>query len=83
MSGARIPERRRSTAARRSRERLSMSRLSACPASMALCLLLAGCQALGPTALGIGRGAYNDVIPRTEAEQTLGLIVRVLTIPVK
>src|SRR5262245_15933074 len=38
--------------------------------------LLAGCQTLGPTALGVGRGAYNDVIARTSSEQTLGLIVR-------
>ena len=43
-----------------------------------LCALLplAGCQFLGPTALGVGRGAYNDVIARTSSEQTLGLIVR-------
>ena len=39
-------------------------------------LLLSGCQMLGPTALGVGRGAYNDVIARTGSEQTLGLIVR-------
>ena len=39
-------------------------------------LPLAGCQILGPTALGVGRGAYNDVIARTSSEQTLGLIVR-------
>jgi len=39
-------------------------------------LFLAACQALGPTALGVGRSAYNDVIARTESEQTLGLIVR-------
>src|SRR5215831_5864137 len=39
-------------------------------------LLLAGCQTLGPTALGVGRGAYNDVIARTSSEQTLGLLVR-------
>ena len=38
--------------------------------------LLAGCQILGPAALGTGRGAYNDVIARTSSEQTLGLIVR-------
>jgi hypothetical protein len=38
--------------------------------------LLAGCQILGPAALGAGRGAYNDVIARTSSEQTLGLIVR-------
>src|SRR5262245_11860831 len=39
-------------------------------------LLLAACQTLGPAALGVGRGAYNDVIARTSSEQTLGLIVR-------
>src|SRR5262247_3101232 len=39
-------------------------------------LLLAGCQMPGPAALGVGRGAYNDVIARTGSEQTLGLIVR-------
>ena len=39
-------------------------------------LLLAGCQILGPAALSTGRGAYNDVIARTNSEQTLGLIVR-------
>ncbi len=39
-------------------------------------LLLAGCQMLGPTALRMGRGAYNDVIAHTGSEQTLGLIVR-------
>jgi hypothetical protein len=38
--------------------------------------LIAGCQTLGPTALGVGRGAYNDVIARTSSEQTLGLLVR-------
>src|SRR5262249_37084428 len=38
--------------------------------------LLAGCQTLAPTALGVGRGAYNDVIARTSSEQTLGLLVR-------
>jgi hypothetical protein len=43
---------------------------------LAVWLLLAGCQTLGPTALGVGRGAYNDVIARTSSEQTLGLLVR-------
>jgi hypothetical protein len=38
--------------------------------------LLAGCQTLGPAALGAGRGAYNDVIARTSSEQTLSLVVR-------
>jgi hypothetical protein len=38
--------------------------------------LLAGCQTLGPAALGAGRAAYNDVIARTSSEQTLGLLVR-------
>lgn len=39
-------------------------------------LLLSGCQGLGPATLGAGRSAYNDVIARTNSEQTLGLIVR-------
>jgi hypothetical protein len=43
---------------------------------LSMCFLLAGCQTLGPAALGVGRGAYNDVIARTSSEQTLGLIVR-------
>jgi hypothetical protein len=43
---------------------------------LCMCLLLAGCQTFGPTALGVGRGAYNDVIARTSSEQTLGLLVR-------
>ena len=45
-------------------------------ASLSAGLLLAGCQTLGPTAVGAGRSAYNDVIARTGSEQTLGLIVR-------
>jgi hypothetical protein len=44
--------------------------------SVSAWLPLAGCQILGPAALGTGRGAYNDVIARTSSEQTLGLIVR-------
>src|SRR6266436_7101139 len=44
--------------------------------AFSMCFLLAGCQTLGPTALGVGRGAYNDVIARTSSEQTLGLLVR-------
>src|SRR5215468_12503251 len=43
---------------------------------LSMWLLLAACQTLGPAALGVGRGAYNDVIARTSSEQTLGLIVR-------
>ena len=39
-------------------------------------LLLPACQGLGPATLGAGRGAYNDVIARTNAEQMLALIVR-------
>jgi len=39
-------------------------------------LVLSGCQGLGPATLGAGRGAYSDVIARTNAEQMLGLIVR-------
>jgi hypothetical protein len=44
--------------------------------SLSICFLLSGCQTLGPATLGVGRGAYNDVIARTSSEQTLGLIVR-------
>ena len=44
--------------------------------TLSLPALLVGCQMLGPVALGVGRGAYNDVIARSGAEQTLGLIVR-------
>jgi len=43
--------------------------------SSVLFVVLQGCHALGP-ALVSGRGAYNDVIARTSAEQMLGLIVR-------
>ena len=43
---------------------------------LSMWFLLAGCQTLGPSALGVGRGAYNDVIARTSSEQTLGLLVR-------
>ena len=32
---------------------------------LSMWFLLAGCQTLGPSALGVGRGAYNDVIART------------------
>ena len=45
-------------------------------ALLGLWFLLAGCQTLGPAALDVGRGAYNEVIARTSSEQTLGLIVR-------
>lgn len=51
-------------------------RAAARGAAAALCLALLGCQALGPATLAAGRGAYNDVIARTSAEQTLGLVVR-------
>ena len=44
--------------------------------AVAASLLLSGCQGLGPATLGAGRGAYNDVIARTDSEQTLGLMVR-------
>jgi hypothetical protein len=44
--------------------------------ALSMCFLLASCQTLGPAALGVGRGAYNDVIARTSSEQTLGLLVR-------
>jgi hypothetical protein len=36
----------------------------------------AGCQTLGPAALGAARRAYNDVIGRTSSEQTLGVSAR-------
>jgi hypothetical protein len=39
-------------------------------------LALSGCQGIGPATLAAGRGAYSDVIARTNAEQMLGLIVR-------
>jgi len=45
-------------------------------AVVGLLLSLSGCQGLGPATLAAGRGAYNDVIARTNSEQTLGLIVR-------
>ncbi len=45
-------------------------------AAVFVSMLLGGCQTLGPTALGAGRGAYNDAIARTGSEQTLDLIVR-------
>lgn len=38
--------------------------------------LLGACQGFGPRTIGASRGAYNDVIARTDAEQMLGLIVR-------
>jgi hypothetical protein len=41
------------------------------------CVLLSGCQTLGPQTVVAGRAAYNDVIARTSSEQTLGLIVRI------
>lgn len=41
------------------------------------CVLLSGCQTLGPETVVAGRAAYNDVIARTSSEQTLGLIVRI------
>ena len=44
--------------------------------ALSVCFLFAGCQTLGPVALGAGRGAYNDIIATTSSEQTLGLIVR-------
>ena len=47
-----------------------------CVAILFVWLLFAGCQTLGPTALGVGRNAYNDVIARTGSEQTLGVMVR-------
>jgi len=46
------------------------------PIAAAACLLLSGCQALGPSSVESGRAAYNEVIARTNSEQTLGVIVR-------
>jgi hypothetical protein len=43
---------------------------------LALTASLTACQGIGPATLGAGRGAYNDVIARTNAEQMLALIVR-------
>jgi len=45
------------------------------PVGLPAWLPLAGCQTLGPAALGAGRRAYNDVIGRTSSAQALGLIV--------
>src|SRR5262245_990932 len=39
-------------------------------------LALSACEGVGPATLGAGRGAYNDVIARTNSEQMLALIVR-------
>ena len=39
-------------------------------------LALSSCAGVGPATLGAGRGAYNDVIARTNAEEMLALIVR-------
>lgn len=41
------------------------------------CALLSGCQAIGPETVVAGRSAYNEVVARTNSEQTLGLIVRI------
>jgi hypothetical protein len=41
-----------------------------------ICLLLAGCNTAGPTALNNGRGVYNAVINATEDEQILTMLVR-------
>ncbi|MFO0829499.1 MAG: hypothetical protein U0572_15280 [Phycisphaerales bacterium] len=45
-------------------------------AALASTLLSSGCQVLGPEAMSAGRGQYADVVARTNAEQTLGMIVR-------
>src|SRR5215831_19232503 len=44
--------------------------------AIAACAAAFGCQQLGPRALAAGRPAYSEVIAKTSAEQTLGLIVR-------
>jgi hypothetical protein len=55
---------------------VAVSRVVIALLALSVCFLLAGCQTLGPAALGVGRGAYNEVIARTSSEQTLGLLVR-------
>ena len=39
-------------------------------------LILGGCVQVGPTAISQGRGAYNEVIAKTDDEQSLAYIVR-------
>lgn len=41
------------------------------------CVLISGCQSIGPQSVVAGRAAYNEVIARTNSEQTLDLIVRI------
>ncbi len=41
-----------------------------------LCLAIAGCHTLGPSAVRNGRGAYNEAIAQTNQEQMLMSIVR-------
>lgn len=45
--------------------------------ALAMTLVAAGCQMLGPTALGAGRGAYSEVIGRTNSEQLLTTLVNI------
>ena len=42
----------------------------------ALALLLPGCSSVGTEVIGNGRGAYNEIIKRTDDEQLLAMIVR-------
>lgn len=51
-------------------------RAAAIAITAAASLLISGCQWLGPASVDAGRAAYNDVIARTNSEQTLGVIVR-------
>lgn len=51
-------------------------RTSRAGALLGACLVVAGCQGIGPASVGAGRSAYNDVIARTSSEQMLGMIVR-------
>ena len=43
--------------------------------SLAL-LMLGGCAQIGPASISHGRGAYNEVIAKTDDDQSLAFIVR-------
>ena len=38
--------------------------------------MLCGCATVGPVSIAAGRGAYAEVINRTEDEQILNVVVR-------
>jgi len=52
------------------------ARLGSALIAIAAPLLASGYQVLGPTAMAAGRGSYNEVIARTNAEQLLLTMVR-------